>query len=228
MSLGALVAASIILWIMLIPFTSYCIVDSDQPTAPVGQHTFFVTQGLLTVTGVSALYLYHTQSEYTLLTTMLFVGMLFAAASVDPNHIKRTNGESLWAYLWRFTVERLRRAAVYKVAVYCAAAVATYFFPNYWYVVMLCVVTQLHYYKMAGCIVAEAGTRAPQDAPREIRRKWARRAILAMVVLVLLVKSVQAVFVEKQYVPDAWGAFGGFSLMSAGLFLVSLLTRSDS
>lgn len=219
---------TVFLWVLLIPFTSYCVVDSSRPSQATSWPTFLIPQTLLTVAGSLALYFYRTKSEYTFVATMLFFGMIIAAAAVDPTTITRSEGESLLSYGKRFILERARRAAITKLAVYAAAIIGTYTYPQYWYLAVYLVVLQLHYYKMAACIAADAGTDRPQDAPQAVRRKWAWRAVPAAIVLGLLLIGPKSVFEEMNYLPDAWDAFGGFTLMSAAIFVMGMLVRADA
>lgn len=228
MNIVAIISAGIVLWLLLIPLTSYCIVDSRHPTKPSPWPIFLATQTLLTTSGALTFYCYSTQSRFMFVTTMLSVGMVVAAAAVDPTKVTRTTGESLLSYAIRFVLERLRRVVVGKVVVFVSAAIAAYNFPQYWYMAVYFVVIHLHYYKMASCVTAEAGTTRPQDAPKEIQRKWAWRAVLAAIVLGLLLKALQTVFVELNYVPEKWSAFGGFTLMSAAIFVIGMFVRSDA
>jgi len=228
MELITLIGVIIGLWVLLIPFTSYCIVDSNRPTDRATWSAFLIPQILITSAGALAFYFYSTQSEYTLVTTMLCVGLVFGAAAIDPTKVSRDANEPLMSFGKRFFAERFRRAAISQVVVFMSAALATFTFPKYWYMAVYLVVLHLHYYKMASCIAAEAGTTRPQDAPEAIRKKWAWRAVPAAIVVGFLIKGPHTVFDELSYVAEKWNAFGGFTLMSAAFFLAKMLVRSDA
>lgn len=227
MDSSALLILAVLTAVVLIPFTRYCLVDSNQPNKPIPLGAFLSMHSLLCATGVFSFYAYETQSVYAEASMLLFMGMIVGASAVDPNNLERRPAESWVAYAARYIAERLRRVALQKAIVVLTALLAPLIVPKYWYLVLILLTLHLHYYKMANCITSEAGISQPQLAPSRIQRKWQIRAISAALVMGLALKLPVDYFRELDYIPSAWSYFGGYTLLTGLMVLASLFFRGS-
>jgi len=222
----SLLGSAAIAVVLLVPFTRYCLVDSDRPNASIPWAAFLITHSLLSGTATFAFYAFRAQSVYAEASLLLFMGMVVGASAVDPNNMERKDDEAWKAYFVRYVAERIRRVALLKTVVVVTALLAPIIIPEYWYMLLILLVLHLHYYKMSNCITSEAGTVKPQLAPKAIQRKWQIQAVTAAIVMIITLKLPISYFQEVEYIPKLWSYFGGYTLLTGIAVLVSIFVRS--
>lgn len=221
MHLLGLLGSGIALWVILAPFYSYCLIDSDHPTVEPGSLSITISLTPTVIVGGVAAKYFSENDPSALQYSMIFMGTLYSAAFFDPNRIGHHGGESVARFILRWIIEHLRKAFFEKAVSAIIAATSALTFPKYWNYVGLLLTYHLLYYKMASCIQNEAHV-GIFLAPENIQKKWKIRAWTAAITMGLLMVGPFEAIRSRGYVPDSWEAFAGLgfgSLISASSFL---------
>lgn len=209
----------IALCIILTPFYSYCLVDSRAPKARPGALSIILSMGPAIGIGMAAARASSEKNPSLLQYSLIFLGMLYSAAYIDPKRIDRLEDERLVHFCAIKITEHLRRILSKKIMSAIIAIIASLTLPHYWNYIGLLLILHLLYYKMASCIENEAGV-GVWSAPKEIKERWEGRAVIAAVTMGILLIGPFQIIKTRGYVPDSWEAF-------AGLGLGSLITASS-